>query len=82
MAAQFDSLIQAGRDPSDVVSAVRASAARVACVVHGDPSILRYLPRLVPEDAEKRRQLLAEVVSFAFSEEFAELRRGLGGPLP
>ncbi|HSC86502.1 MAG TPA: hypothetical protein VLC09_04500, partial [Polyangiaceae bacterium] len=72
--AEFAELTQSGHSAYDVLHGVRSASARVACLVHGDPSILRGLPRLVPEDAERRRQLLSDVVTFALSEEFESLR--------
>lgn len=58
--------------------ALRTSAAKLASLVHGDPSILRNLPRLIPEIPEERRELLSELIAFAVTDEFSTLRRKAG----
>jgi len=78
LAALVDGIVQGGGDPLGFAESMRTGAARLASFAHGDPSILRSLPRLVPEETESRRLLLTGVVGFVFSEEFERLRTQVG----
>ena len=60
----------------------RAQASQVAVFAYGDPSILRELPELMPNDLQRRNALLAQLIRFCLSPAFSALRRdaGLEGP--
>lgn len=58
----------------------KTSVARLCTLLHGDPSILRQLPRLIPESLEERRLFLSDVVRFSLSEDAQRLAHQLRSP--
>lgn len=54
------------------------AALRMACLVSGDPSIVRAFPDLWPTDEQQRRDLLSDLVRFCISDSFFQLRSQMG----
>ncbi len=69
---------RAGNHPSDLARAALTGAAKIAVLAHGEPSILRQLPELLPQDETLRERLLADIIRFCISDSFLHLRRKLG----
>jgi len=54
------------------------AALRMACLVSGDPAIVRAFPELWPSDDQERRALLTDLVRFCISDNFFQLRAQVG----
>jgi hypothetical protein len=54
------------------------AALRMACLVSGDPAIIRAFPELWPSDDQQRRELLSDLVRFCISDDFFQLRLQMG----
>lgn len=71
-------LSRATPDVLQTMTAARAGALKMACLVHGDPSIARAIPEFLPDGESARETALAELVRFALSDKMRDLRNKLG----
>lgn len=71
-------IVRAGSHVDDLAIAARTSALRVAALAAGTPSIVRQMRDFLPVDELARRRVIADVLRFAISSEFFELRREAG----
>ncbi len=73
-----DEITRAGLDVRNAPFGLMHSAARAAVFAYGEPSVLRKLPQLLPEDEEKRTVIIGEIIRFSLSDDFLALRRKAG----
>ncbi len=71
-------IVRAGSHVDDLAVAARTSALCVAALAAGTPSIVRQVRDFLPVDEVVRRRVIADVLRFAISSEFFELRREAG----
>jgi hypothetical protein len=63
---------------TDMALVSLTSAARMATLIHGDPSILRQLHELIPDREDERTLVIGSVIRFLASPHVAALRSKLG----
>lgn len=73
-----DEMTRAGLDIRHAPFALLHTGARAAALAYGEPSVLRKTPQLLPDDEEKRTEMIGEVIRFTLSDEFLSLRRKAG----
>jgi hypothetical protein len=66
------------RSVTDLALTSLTSAARMATVIHGDPSILRQLRELIPDVEQERSALVGEVIQLLASPQLPTFRTKLG----
>lgn len=78
LAVAYQGVQHAGQSASKAALEMSKAALRMACLVSGEPTIIRTLPEYLPSDEADRNEFVADLVRFCVGKTFFELRKGVG----